>query len=121
MGVNYITHSEVPNTALNTARVALAKLKRTAYGKGDNAKRTETSCGMQASGGTPPNSGLRIVIMEILKIPSLYQESVFLIALQRNKARGRKAMLPLGVGLTLIRHAARLHGNATTLPGTMTS
>ena len=27
----------------------------------------------------------------------------------------------LGVGLTLIRHAARLHGNATTLPGTMTS
>ena len=26
-----------------------------------------------------------------------------------------------GVGLTLIRHAARLHGNATTLPGTMTS
>ena len=27
----------------------------------------------------------------------------------------------MGVGLTLIRHAARLHGNATTLPGTMTS
>ena len=27
----------------------------------------------------------------------------------------------LGVALTLIRHAARLHGNATTLSGTMTS
>ena len=27
----------------------------------------------------------------------------------------------VALGLTLIRHAARLHGNATTLPGTMTS
>ena len=29
--------------------------------------------------------------------------------------------IALGVGLTLIRHAARLQGNATTLSGTVTS
>ena len=31
------------------------------------------------------------------------------------------AVSALGVALTLIRHAARFHGNATTVPGTMTS
>ena len=40
---------------------------------------------------------------------------------QREQGQAIAAPFQMGVGLTLIRHAARLHGNATTLPGTMTS
>ena len=52
---------------------------------------------------------------------TLLENTQFRISRHEYDAEAPGRSSALGVGLTLIRHAARLHGNATTLPGTMTS